>query len=398
MIRYAFLTGYYIFDQLKPIAEPMETDPEPSIPAKPDYEFPSSDCHIMIVDDDYCIREVMQTFVQTEGYACTVAPDGDVAFELMQEHEPDVVITDVDMPNMDGIELTKLVKDNFNSDVIIMTGFDLKHSYTDFINLGASDFVKKPVLPSEIVTRLKRVLLARAYKAAAESTHHQLTLAHAELQASYLDTIHRLVVATEYKDEDTADHIIRIGRYCSFLANQLGLPQDEVRHIGYAAPMHDIGKIGIPDQILLKPSKLTAEEFEIMKTHTTIGAKILENSKSDVLKSAQQIAISHHERWDGTGYPQGIAGKGIPLAGRIVALADAFDALTSRRPYKHPYSLEKTINIMMDGRGTQFDPFLLDLFLDHLDSILIIRNEVQNVDQDNLSDFLLNAPYASSFH
>ena len=208
----------------------------------------------------------------------------------------------------------------------------------------------------------------------------ELKTTNQKLQESYLDTIHRLALAAEYKDEDTGDHIVRMSRYCAFIANKYGLPPMEVHHILYASPMHDIGKIGVPDDILMKPGKLTDEEFEIMKTHTTIGAKILAHSKSEILKVAEQIALYHHEKWNGTGYPHGLSGDTIPLTARIVAVADAFDALTSKRPYKDPYPFEVACDIIKKERGQHFDPTVVDVFLRNIDEIVKIKqkNTIEN--------------------
>jgi putative two-component system response regulator len=201
----------------------------------------------------------------------------------------------------------------------------------------------------------------------------ELKAANLELQKAYLDTIHRLVIAAEYRDEDTGDHIIRIGRYSALIAEKLGMPDLNPKDMLYAAPMHDIGKIGIPDHILLKPGILTDEEFDIVKTHTTIGAKILSNSSAKIIMLAEQIALSHHERWDGQGYPNGRSGKDIPLAGRIVAVADVFDALTSKRPYKETFPVEVALDIMKKERWQHFDPDVLDIFLTNMDEVLKIR-------------------------
>ena len=197
-----------------------------------------------------------------------------------------------------------------------------------------------------------------------------------ELYEAYLDTINRFVVAAEYKDEDTGNHIVRMSRYSALIAEKLGLPDKDVQNIQYASPMHDVGKIGTPDNILLKPGKLTEEEFDLMKMHTTIGAKILANSKSEILQVAEQIAVSHHEKWNGKGYPLGLCGDDIPLVGRIVALADTFDALTSKRPYKNPYPVEIALEIIRKERGRHFDPDVTDVFLENIDEILKIKSEV----------------------
>jgi putative two-component system response regulator len=215
----------------------------------------------------------------------------------------------------------------------------------------------------------------------------ELKAVHQELQESYIDTIHRLVLAAEYKDEDTGDHIIRMGRYSALIAEKLGLPPKEVQNILYASPMHDVGKIGIPDSILIKPGKLTKEEFEIMKTHSIIGGNLLAYSKSEIIQVAEEIAISHHEKWNGKGYPQGLAGVKIPLVGRIVGLADVFDALTSKRPYKDPFPVEKAIDIIKKERGEHFDPHIVDVFLENIDKILKIKQEIHLKEGLSLTDF-----------
>jgi putative two-component system response regulator len=215
----------------------------------------------------------------------------------------------------------------------------------------------------------------------------ELKDAHRDLEEAYLDTIQRLVLAAEYRDHHTGDHIVRMSRYSALIAQKLGLPDREVQTIFFAAPMHDVGKIGIPDSILQKTTKLTEEEFVIMTSHTKIGAKILARSRSQILQVAQQIAISHHERWDGKGYPQGRRGNKIPLAGRIVGLADVFDALNSKRPYKDPYPFEVSLDIMRRERGKLFDPDILDVFMKNIDEVLKIREEISPGDEVSLADF-----------
>ena len=221
-------------------------------------------------------------------------------------------------------------------------------------------------------------------------TVSELKSTYRDLQEAYLDTIHRLALAAEHKDEDTGDHILRMSRYSAFLAEKLGLPPDEVQNIRYAAPMHDVGKIGTPDHILLKSGKLTDQEFELMKMHTTIGAKILGNSKAKILQVAEQIALSHHEKWNGKGYPLGLSGENIPMVGRIVALADTFDALTSKRPYKEPYPITIALEIIKKERGQHFDPDVVDVFFENIDEILKIKSETGSTEDSTLSDFTLS--------
>ena len=203
-----------------------------------------------------------------------------------------------------------------------------------------------------------------------------LNAVHQELQEAYFDTIQRLVVAAEYRDEDTGSHIVRMSRYSAFIAEKKGFPKIDVQNILFAATMHDVGKIGIPDNILLKKGKLTDEEFKIIKTHCTIGARILSNSKSKVLQLAESIALTHHEKWNGKGYPEGLTGQKIPIVGRVVCLADVFDALTSKRPYKKPISVVKACDIIRNDRGKNFDPEIVDIFFDNLNEIIKIKDEV----------------------
>jgi putative two-component system response regulator len=218
-------------------------------------------------------------------------------------------------------------------------------------------------------------------------TISELNAAHEKLRESFLDTIHHLALAAEYKDEETGNHIARMSRYSSLIAKRLGLSEREVRNILYASPLHDLGKIGIPDSILLKSGRLTDAEFTIMKTHTIIGANILSYSNADVLQVAEQIAISHHEKWNGRGYPQGLAGDEIPLVGRIVALADVFDALTSKRPYKEPYPVTVAAKMIEKGRGYSFDPAIVDVFFDCIDEIIAIKEDVDKTDVLRVADF-----------
>jgi putative two-component system response regulator len=219
-------------------------------------------------------------------------------------------------------------------------------------------------------------------------TFSNLRLAHKELQGAYKDTIFRLVLASEYKDKDTGNHIKRMSRFSAHLAHLLGLPAIEIDSISYAAPMHDVGKIGIPDNILLKSGMLTESEFSIIKTHTTIGSVILENSRSNVLQIAQTIALSHHEHWNGDGYPLGLQKDKIPLSARIVALSDTFDALTSKRPYKSPYPIDVACEIIKKERAHHFDPDLVDALVKHIDEFAKIKHDIDNTDLSEIEEFV----------
>jgi len=361
--------------------------------------------HILVVDDERMIREILQEVIEHAGYVCSTAGSGEEALLILERMETEVVITDIVMPDLSGIDLLSRIKGRYRSDVIVITGNTDNFNYEEIVEKGASDFLYKPFNPRELVIRLHRILRERALIAERNKTYESLEVtnqqlmrygkdlnetildlkaAHQELKESYLDTIHRLVLAAEYRDEDTGEHIVRIGLYSANLAEKLGFPDREVQNILYAAPMHDVGKIGIPDSILMKPGKLTAEEFETMKTHTAIGAKLLANSRSEILHTAEQIALSHHEKWNGRGYPQGISGREIPMVGRIVSIADVFDALTSKRPYKDPHPMEDAIEIIERERGGHFDPQVVDVFLEHIDEMLKIKEEVNKIEPESI--------------
>ncbi len=226
----------------------------------------------------------------------------------------------------------------------------------------------KTVVP--FAKNFENLVLSLASQAAIALRNATLTQ---ELREAYLDTIFRLSIAAEYKDTDTAAHIHRMSRYSAILAEGLGLSTAEVETMRYASPMHDIGKLGVPDAILMKPGKLTPQEFKEIQKHTLYGAKILENAKADLLQASEVIALTHHEKWDGTGYPKNLKGEQIPLTGRIVALADVFDALTSKRVYKPAFSLEQSLDIIKEGAGTHFDPKVVQSFMGNLDKILAVK-------------------------
>ncbi|MCF6248070.1 MAG: response regulator [Desulfobacula sp.] len=339
--------------------------------------------NILVVDDEDNIRFLFEKAMKKVGYDCRVTENGAQALAALAEETFDLVISDINMPGMDGIELSKRILQTYSSDIIVMTGKVRSYHYHEIINIGVSDFVEKPFAIQELILRVNRVLRERRLKQAAKQSHN-------ELRKAYIDSIHRLVMASEFKDEDTGDHIVRIGEYSSMMATKLGWPQQEVEIIGYAAPMHDVGKIGIPDKIMLKPGKLTYEEFAIMKTHTTIGARLLSRSDSEILKMAREIALCHHEKYNGQGYPNRISGEEIPVSGRIVAIADTFDALTSKRPYKDPYPPEMAFDIIQKEKGEHFDPRITDLFVDHFDEFLKIRETIGEFGEVDLVNFMLS--------
>lgn len=357
----------------------------------------SKPVNVLVVDDEPPIREMMEILFTKAGYQCITADNGSAALEILETMPIDVAITDINMPGISGVDLLRKGREISQADFIVITGYVEDFSYETLIAEGASDFIYKPISNKEILLRFRRVLRERfllhereRINSELEASNRQLSKyasdlntalsdlkkTHVELQSAYLDTINRLALAAEFKDEDTGDHIMRMSEYCAFIAEQYGLEERQVNNIRYASPMHDIGKIGIPDRILLKPDRLTREEFEIIKTHTTIGASILSDARAEVLQAAHDIALNHHEKWNGNGYPRGLKGGEIPIFGRIVGLMDVFDALTSNRPYKKPYPIEIARDIIKKERGTSFDPDIVDIFLSGIDELLAIKGGV----------------------
>jgi putative two-component system response regulator len=364
---------------------------------------------VLVVDDEEPITEMLFQALTKAGYVCHTATSAEHALKLLSGNKFDVVLTDIRMPGMSGVDLLKKIKSDYDSDVMVMTGFTEDYNYESIVMAGASDFIQKPISFKELMIRLKRVLHMRyllverdlinaelqnsvrkleQYSVELKKALIEVEEAHDELEYAYLDTINRLVTAAEYKDEETGDHIVRMSSYSTLMAEKYGLSDETVKLIQYASPMHDIGKIGIPDQILLKPGRLTAEEFEIIKSHTTIGGKILADSKADVLKLAHEIALTHHEKWDGSGYPRGLAGRDIPISGRIVGIADIFDALTSKRPYKEPYPVEVAVEIIRSEQSIKLDPDLVDVFISNIDEVEKIRHNVGEIENASLADFI----------
>ena len=349
---------------------------------------------ILVVDDEDRNRRLLEAMLIPEGYTVLAAKDGDEAVVFAAEHSPDVVLMDVMMPGVNGLAATKQIKQNPGTSIIpvvMVTSLDDVSDRVQALESGADDFLTKPVHKPELLARIRTLVKIKAYAEHLQNYHQelereverktaQLSKALADLRTSSLQTIFRLSKTAEFKDEDTGAHIQRMSHYSAAIARKLGLSNSVAEHILYAAPLHDIGKVGIPDRILLKPGKLDPEEWEIMKRHTIIGARILEGDSSGILKLGEVIALNHHERWDGTGYPNGIAGKKIPLAARIVSIADVFDALLSPRPYKEAFSLDKSLGIIKGMQGKNFDPAVVGAFLEILDELLEIKDSLQDED------------------
>jgi putative two-component system response regulator len=340
-----------------------------------------TNANILIVDDTAANVQILMDLLGQDYYV-SVALDGESALEYLSENIPDLILLDIMMPAMDGYEVCTKIKSNpkiQNIPVIFLTALSDEQNERKGLNLGAVDYITKPFSPTLVKVRVRNQLELKRYRDELEDLvlkrTQQLEETLISLKNASLDTIHRLTIAAEYKDTDTAAHILRMSHYSAAIAQKLGMNEKDVESLLYAAPMHDIGKIGIPDRILLKPGKLAADEWNIMKQHTIIGGKILEGSNAEFVSLGRVIALAHHEKWDGSGYPNGLVGEQIPLGCRIVALADVFDALTSKRPYKEAFSLEKSFEIIGNGRGSHFDPDVVDAFFAVEDKLLNIKDK-----------------------
>jgi len=331
----------------------------------------------------------MEAMLIPLGYEVVLARDGIEALDRVREIPPDVILLDIMMPKMDGFEVARQLKEDEQAKIIpivMVTALKEVEDRVKALEAGADDFLTKPVDKTELQARVSSLLKVKAYndhilnhqkelEAEVAKRTEQLQQAFEKIKVASLDTIYRLSRAAEYKDEGTGVHIQRMSRFSAAVAHQIGLDDSTVESMLYAAPMHDVGKIGIPDQILLKPGRLDPDEWEIMKQHSIIGAQILEDSDAESIKLAEVIALTHHEKWDGGGYPKGLKGSEIPLAGRITAIADVFDALTSKRPYKEPFPLKKAFIIIKEGQGSHFDPQVVDAFFAVKDEILSTKEK-----------------------
>lgn len=353
----------------------------------------SKKAHILIVDDTSANIDILGALLA--GYKRSFALNGEAALKKARsDAKPDLILLDVMMPGMDGFEVCRQLKkgkDTQHIPVIFVTSMGEEHDEKHGFEVGAVDYISKPFNPFIVKSRVETHLeLHQARKMLASQNHileetvavrtSELEKTLQQLRGSSLEMILRLSRAAEYKDDDTGAHILRMSRYCYAIAKELNLPEEEREMLLSAAPMHDVGKIGIPDKVLLKPGKLDKEEWALMQRHAEMGADILAGSDVPVIQMAQTVAESHHEKWDGSGYPKGLKGEGIPIVGRISAIADVFDALTSERPYKKPFSIEKSFAIIREGRGTHFDPAVVDAFFNVENEILRIKEECQEGD------------------
>jgi putative two-component system response regulator len=335
------------------------------------------DLRILVVDDEPANTRLLEQLLSRWGHSNVCAlNDPRRVSAAVQRTCPDLLLLDLHMPRRSGYDVMRDLRARLGGrtplPILILTAHTSPDAIHQAFSLGARDFVTKPFDHEEVRLRVRNLLemrllqvRAKAYGDLLEARVRERT---AELETARVDLLRRLAIAGEYRDHEAEQHAQRIGRTAGLLADAVGLSAEDVRRIVYAAPLHDVGKIAIPDAILLKPERLTAEEFETIKTHPRVGARILGGSDSRLLRMAADIAASHHERWDGQGYPHGLAGEAIPLTGRIVAVADVFDALTHRRPYKPAWSAEQAVSEIVRQGGRQFDPNIVAAFrtLDHI--------------------------------
>jgi putative two-component system response regulator len=311
---------------------------------------------ILAVDDEASNLQLLRQILQ-DHYRLLFAKDGARALELAHKEHPDLILLDVMMPGMSGYEVCAALKANPATapiPVIFVTALNDTADELEGFEAGAVDYITKPVSPPVVRARVR--------------THLSLVRMD-ELKASRLAIVQRLGLAAEYKDNETGLHVIRMSHFARILGLAAGMGEQEADDLLHAAPMHDVGKIGIPDRILQKPGPLDADEWKIMQGHATIGAEIIGEHGGGMLRLAHDIALTHHEKYDGSGYPKGLAGDAIPLTGRIVAIADVFDALTSIRPYKRAWSEEEAVDYLLQQKGKHFDPALVDLFVAQLPAI-----------------------------
>jgi putative two-component system response regulator len=331
---------------------------------------PYKHARVLIVDDEPNNVDLLRRVLQRAGLSkIETTCDPREAAALYVRFRPDLILLDLHMPHLSGIE----VMDELNQiaeasylPILVLTADLTQEARQEALSRGAKDFLNKPFSQEEVLLRIGTLLETRFLYLQIQSQNQMLEVKVRErtraLEAAQIEIIERLAKAAEFRDDNTGQHTERVGQMAALLARKIGLPDAQVALIRRAAPLHDVGKLGVPDAILLKQGRLTPDEFDIVKTHTTIGARILSGSRFPLLQLAEEIALSHHERWDGSGYA-GVARDRIPLAGRVVAVADVFDALTQQRPYKEAWPIGEALAELDRERGCQFDPQLVDAFL-----------------------------------
>lgn len=349
---------------------------------------------VLIIDDEEPIRRLLGYMLQSHGYETVLASDAREARLRLADTSFALILCDVNMPGESGMDLVRNVLiQHPHTAVIMVTGLDSTVLANAALDMGAFGYIIKPFEANEVLINVANALrrrrlemenrlhrenledVVRTRTMALQQALEWLEKSEKELRLSREETIQRLAIAAEYRDSATAQHIHRMSHYCELLARRYGLSAERCDLIRTASPMHDIGKIGTPDQVLLKPGKFTQDEFNVIAQHAEIGYRILAGSDAEILNVAATIALTHHERWDGSGYPRKLKGEAIPIEGRIAAIADAFDALTTARVYKPAFDFEHAVDLMSKHRGEHFDPELLDVFLSSLNEIKRIHEE-----------------------
>jgi len=342
---------------------------------------------VLIVDDESTGRTILSKIIQqVEDDVIVDAFDNPLeALDWLDNNHPDLIITDYRMPEMNGVDLIRKIREKPASQdipIMMITVVSEKSVRYDALEAGATAFLTRPIDQIECRTSCRNLLKLHEQQSIiqdrADWLARQVEVATQQIVAREKETLLRLAKAGEYRDEETGYHVVRMAKYSREIAGALGLSEKECDEIEYAAPMHDIGKIGIHDDVLLKPGKFDKQEWLTMQQHTTIGHAILSNSQSRYIQTGSIIALNHHERFDGTGYPHGIAGKDIPLVARIVAVADVYDALVSSRPYKKPWTEADAQDYLEKNAGTQFDPICVEAFFERIDTINGIHNNFRD--------------------
>ncbi|PCI61669.1 MAG: two-component system response regulator [Gammaproteobacteria bacterium] len=338
---------------------------------------------ILVVDDQLINIRLLQKILTLKEYSNVIyTQDPTQVNNLHKKHQFDLILLDLDMPKLDGfgvMEQLNLLTDNNPPPILVLTAQHMQNYRQQALDNGARDYVTKPFDADELLSRVRNLLevqLAHKY------IHQQNELLEEKVQKrtkALIDTQFKIVQhlgrAAEYRDNETGLHVIRMSKMAVVIAKAFGMDDQQCKLLLYTAPMHDIGKIGIPDNILLKPGKLNKEEWEIMQTHAQIGADVLADDDSELIIMARQIALTHHEKWDGSGYPNQLKGENIPITGRICALADVFDALTSERPYKKAWTVNQTLDLIKQESGKHFEPKLVEILQKNLDKIIAIKQK-----------------------
>ena len=342
---------------------------------------------ILIVDDEPHVCEILSRWLMEEGHDCATAASGEQAWELLQQGDYSLLVSDIMMPGMTGIDLFLMIKERFPDVATIMvTAVNDRDTAIRTLKLGCYGYVIKPFEQNEVVISVANALERRRLTLASRDYGRRLEREVRErtedIREREEEIAMRLVAASEYRDVETGAHIRRIGLYGSILAEALGWGLEAADDMRIAGPMHDIGKISVPDVILLKPGKLTPGEFDAMKKHTVVGGEILAPSGVPLVQMAKDIALSHHEKWDGSGYPNAATGDSIPESARVVAVADVYDALTHRRVYRPALPEEEALAIMTKGKGRHFDPRIFERFMDVLPALRRVREQVADRSDD----------------